>query len=132
MVKILNLTQHKATPDQVAAGVIDLSDDDRAILSRLLTMRAEDFQFEDDGDEYFPRYHPKKEIIDAKINQIITIAQKYHCEAAMVGGMPYLIYVLKDHLRRKNIIPCEAFSERVSVDGPDGKKTSVFKHLFFY
>lgn len=37
MEQIWNLTQHKATPDQVAAGVVDLPDADREKLIKALT-----------------------------------------------------------------------------------------------
>ena len=34
---IINLTQHAATTEQIAEGVVDLQDDARAELARLLT-----------------------------------------------------------------------------------------------
>ena len=34
---MLNLTQHLATPEQIAAGVIDLNEQKRAVLVSLLT-----------------------------------------------------------------------------------------------
>jgi hypothetical protein len=37
---ILNLTQHKATPKQVKAGVVDLADADRSMFCALLTFEA--------------------------------------------------------------------------------------------
>lgn len=37
---ILNITQHPATPEQIAAGVVDLPADKRAALCSLLTFDA--------------------------------------------------------------------------------------------
>lgn len=37
---ILNLTQHKATPEQAIAGVVDLPDDQQATLHELLTFEV--------------------------------------------------------------------------------------------
>jgi hypothetical protein len=51
---------------------------------------------------------------------------------AMIGGAPFFMPVLAQMLlRRFGIKAVYAFSKRVAVDGPDGTKTSVFKHMGF-
>ena len=37
--KILNLTQHKATPEQITAGVIEPAEEDKQMIQKLLTFK---------------------------------------------------------------------------------------------
>jgi len=126
---ILNLTQHAATEDQRAQGVVDLPDEQRKMLQQLLGFdkipsteeimeRAQEIAelacynglSGDGGDSPFPIY-------------------------AMIGGAPFLMAPLERALRERGIQPLYAFSVRQSVekDDVDGKivKTSVFKHAGF-
>ena len=126
---ILNLTQHQATPEQIAAGVVDLHAPQRAELVSLLTFSdlptALDIRERaaiiadlacanglggDEGDDPQPT-------------------------AAMIGGAGYLMPVLEATLRGYCIKPLHAFSQRVSVETPqpDGTvvKTNVFRHVGF-
>jgi hypothetical protein len=111
---ILNLTQHSATPEQAAAGVVDLPPDTRAKLSALLT-------FED---------LPKPEELPERAVQIAQLA--LGCTKAMIGGAPFLMRPLEQALLIYGIRPVYAFSRRESVEEalPDGtvRKTAVFKH----
>ncbi len=124
---VVNLTQHVALPDQIAAGVIDLGADARAELAALLT-------FDD---------CPEAADILARAQDIATLAAfanartddntdevLYDC--AMIGGAPWLMRPLADALRAQGIEPVFAFSRRESVDAqqPDGtvRKTAVFRH----
>ena len=119
---MINLTQHKATPEQVKQGVIDTDSDIRKTLLELLTF--------DDISETFP------ESLRNRANQISEIANLDGVHAsALIGGalyfMPYLVTALKE----KNIKPFYSFTKRVienefSSDG-SVKKTSVFKHVAF-
>jgi hypothetical protein len=119
---ILNLTQHKATPDQIDAGVIDLPEEERAELQRLLT-------FDTVPDSY--------EIAD-RADAIASFARKMTSgvfSQAMIGGAPYLMSSLEWYLKGAGIEPVYAFSVRESVEeiAPDGsvRKVNVFKHAGF-
>lgn len=116
---MLNLTQHAATPDQVAAGVVDLEGMDAAALRRLLTFRD----------------LPDREDVLAAAEAIAAIAKAHGASAAMIGGAPFLMGPLEIELKLAGITPLYAFSRRESVDEtlPDGsvRKTAVFRHEGF-
>lgn len=126
---IINLTQHEATEDQRAAGVVDLKGEELAKLRRLLTFDA----------------LPSSGEID---NRAITIAHLAvhnglggdegddpQPHAAMIGGAPYLMASLERQLRDLDVDPVYAFSLRQGVEEKqaDGsiRKTQVFTHLGF-
>lgn len=128
---ILNLTQHAASADQVAAGVIDIGAEDRADLAALLTFDA----------------CPTLADVIARAERIAAIAayadERTLCDEdsqdgmvrwdrAMIGGAPWLMRPLADALRAEGIEPLFAFSLRESVDSvqPDSsiRKTAVFRH----
>ncbi len=67
---IINLTQHAATPDQAAAGVVDLEGEERTELVRLLT-------FED---------LPTGTEIRRRASAVAEMAARSGAQAAMVGG----------------------------------------------
>lgn len=117
--KVFNATQHVATPDQIAAGVVDLSAEDRKILSNLLT-------FEE---------IPSRGLMATRALEIAVLLRKYGAEAAMIGGAPFFMGVLEHTLKFGNITPMYAFSRRESVEvtAEDGSvtKTNVFKHVGF-
>jgi hypothetical protein len=132
---IINLTQHLATPEQVAAGVFDLPPNLRGDLAALLTFDA----------------IPSVEEIRSRAYDIATMAALIADRAeevdgadndrggfalqAMIGGAPYLMASLESALRDQGIEPVYAFSVRESVEKtlPDGsvQKTNVFRHVGF-
>lgn len=117
---IINLTQHQATPDQVAAGVVAVDKaEDVARLQSALNFRT------------IPT--PVK-VYDAA-NEVVAVALNYDCKKAMIGGAPFLMTALAQALRKVGIEPVYAFSERVVVEkvADDGQvtKTAVFKHVGF-
>jgi hypothetical protein len=121
---ILNLTQHTASPEQVAAGVVDLSLADRATVSKLLTF------------DTLPTAYSGT--ITDRALALADFASKYAPEAvtqAMIGGAPWLMASLEAALLAKGIEPLYAFSVRESVDQPqaDGsvRKVNIFKHAGF-
>lgn len=113
--KILNLTQHAATPEQQAQGVFEPSEQDKADIQYLLTF-----------DEI-----PSKGGIRRRAELLAMIANNYDCQQVMIGGAPYLMAPLV--LEIPNAV--FAFSERVSEEQhmPDGsvRKVNVFKHVGF-
>jgi len=126
---VLNLTQHPATPEQVAEGVVDLPGYLRPGLGEALT-------FEE---------LPSQEEISARASQIAELAVQNGLgpddgedpfpSAAMIGGAPWLMSALASELRLRGILPLFAFSTRrvEEVTQPDGtvRKVSSFSHAGF-
>lgn len=119
--KILNLTQHEATPEQIAQGVYDLSPTLRKTLSRLLT-------FDD-----LPTCKHVRDVAET----IADLARTF-CEPdtlhVMIGA-PFLMASLEKALACKGFIPLYAFSKRESTEETqaDGsvKKIAKFRHVGF-
>lgn len=116
---ILNLTQHKATPEQVAAGVVDLSDSDRASLSAAMTFNE----------------CPDERALVVRAETIAMTAAGIGHKSAMIGGAPYFMRPLEKALWAVGIRPLYAFSMRESVERtrPDGtvEKVAAFRHVGF-
>ncbi|HNG00783.1 MAG TPA: hypothetical protein PLQ71_02825 [Nitrospira sp.] len=129
---ILNLTQHAATPEQLAAGVVDLSERKLTELKSLLTFDS----------------IPTAADLKCRAEKVERLAVAFLCEitpenellddvdlAAMIGGAPFFMATLESHLKERAIRPLYAFSRRdsVEVSTPDGVvKQAVFRHLGFY
>ncbi len=117
MKKILNLTQHVATPEQIEAGVYEPVEKDLVI---------NNLTFEELPDA--------SEIYIRAVN-LANIAKSEGAECAMIGGAPYLMNQLEKALKMFEIKPVYAFTKRESAEivEADGtvKKTSVFKHAGF-
>jgi len=115
--KIINLTQHQATQEQIAEGVVDLND---LRIYQLLT---------------FDQLPENYEIIIDRAETLAEIAEKAGAEGAMIGGAPYLMAPLENALLKKGIVPMYAFSVRESREEllPDGtvKKVNIFRHSGF-
>lgn len=113
---IANLTQHVATPAQIADGATDVA---TKTLGRLLTFST----------------LPSRDDIEHRAAQIADLAENSGFNRAMIGGAPFLMPALERALRERGIAPCYAFSLRESVDEtmPDGsvRKVAIFKHAGF-
>ena len=121
---IINLTQHAASAEQQAAGVVDLDPICRRSVAALLTF-----------DEL-----PSVEDIKIRATSIAQIAaivfdQNEESVGAMIGGAMWLMAPLAEELRRQGIAPMFAFSKRESGEEtqPDGsvRKVNVFRHTGF-
>ena len=136
---ILNLTQHTATPEQQAAGVIDLSEPELSKLRRLLT-----FETLPTAEEIFRRAKAIARLAEYEAARRLGLTDvgghpaadlTNHGVSAMIGGAPYLMATLERALRARGIKPLYAFSRRESVEQtmPDGsvRKMAVFRHLGF-
>lgn len=109
--KILNLTQHYATSDQIAAGVFDASPEDKVVIRYLQTFTE----------------LPDSAEVKRRAEELATLATKYMTKRkhvprgadwyAMIGGEPYMIIALDDQLCRKSITPVYNFSIRKRVGG---------------
>ena len=122
---IVNLTQHAASIDQIAAGVVDLPADQRAILTKALTFES----------------LPTRGEIVAAAEVIAGLAASAgpapHIlpDAAMIGGAMWLMAPLAAAIESRGIESLFAFSQRESVEEsqPDGsvRKTAIFRHVGF-
>lgn len=126
---VLNLTQHPATAEQVAAGVVDLPAAERAHLVGLLTIDA----------------LPSSTELAARAHDIALLAHSNGLGGddaddpvvthAMIGGAPFLMGPLEAALVAQGIAPLYAFSRRVvrEVVEADGtvRKVSEFRHEGF-
>lgn len=119
--KILNLTQHTPTPEQIEAGVVDVTPEHKLKLQSLLSFNE----------------IPTASAIAERADAIAEIAMNYDCQKAMIGGALWLMGELEQALVLcpDSIQPVYAFSERVSeeVINPDGTVTKkvLFKHVGF-
>lgn len=115
--RILNLTQHRATSDQTAQGVVDI--DNLKVLSDLLTF------------EELPTTGEIRHRVTKIVDEFI-IGEDY--DAFMIGGAPFMMTEMEDQLAEHGKV-LYAFSQRVSIDEalPNGSvvKRQVFKHLGF-
>lgn len=116
---ILNLTQHKATAEQKAAGVEDVHDIDFKWVQKALTFK----------------HLPDEEDINHCVVELLDIAAEYNIDTVMIGGAPWLMARLQKELQEQGHRVVYAFSQRESVEtqNEDGEvvKTSVFKHIGF-
>jgi hypothetical protein len=128
---ILNLTQHKATAEQIRDGVIDLPDDFRERLISLLT-------FEDipNPQELYERAYNVVELAREFEELLVSKGEREFGEETkcLIGGAPFFMSTLERGLFSIGYKPVYAFSRRESEEKEiDGKviKTQVFKHLGF-
>lgn len=114
---MINLTQHTATPEQLAAGVVAAPFADR--LPSLLTFVG----------------IPSPLEIRQRAEVIASLAAETGAKSAMIGGAPFFMGPLEVALHAVGIRAVFAFSDRVSVEETqaDGsvRKTAVFQHAGF-
>ena len=131
---ILNLTQHAASAEQLAAGVVDLPEAARVMLAEFMTFERHDL-FDADWPDLVLSARNTDTMIVSRARQIAQIADDHDAEFAMIGGAMWLMAPLERELRERGIIPLFAFSERESREEtlPDGsvRKTTVFVHRGF-
>lgn len=117
--RVVNLTQHKTTDDQLAAGVIDLPEEERSKLQGLLTFTS----------------RPQGNLIAARAADLADLAVKYGATHAMIGGAPFLMAQLEAALKAQGVQPLYSFTQRVTEEQvqSDGtiKKTAIFRHEGF-
>lgn len=123
--RIINLTQHSATPEQSAQGVVDVLPGHRAWLTDILTFCD------------LPSNADMAERADllAEYAAMYELADEVYPTHAMIGGAPFFMSALESALLDHGVRPLYAFSVRESIEQtmPDGtvKKISVFKHSGF-
>lgn len=144
---ILNMTQHTATVDQVATGIVDLPASYLEALRDILTLPADYTKTELEFRAKRLVGLAKDAWADIAHNNAIQAGHLppddvyqnhfYHTsKEVMVGGLPSLMSHLERAFAAEGFKVGYARTERVSVDQPqaDGstKKTAVFKHTGMY
>ena len=145
---ILNLTQHQASAEQVAAGVVDLPEKYRKQLIKLLTFNDIPSDIEivkrANGiynlvinfclDENSPIREEVEELLDKEGHVNETMFKDNFNLGFMIGGALWLMKPLISELSYIGT-PLFAFTKRVTeeIKEPDGSitKISKFKHLGF-
>ena len=121
---MLNLTQHHATQEQLAAGVIDPTGEVAADIRELLT-----FEQIPSRDEIADRARHLADLARAVLDRTDS------GDVVMIGGAPYLMAALERALAAHGIEACYAFSVRESVEQTqtDGsvRKVNSFRHTGF-
>ena len=113
--KIVNLTQHVATAEQVAAGVFEPANKD--LVKALITFTIA----------------PSSAEMAERAEALARIALGEGAEAAMVGWAPYFMAPLEKRLAMAGVRPCYSFTERRATETTDPatgevRKTQVFVH----
>jgi len=126
---IVNLTQHPASAEQLAVGVVDLPSEQRALLVHSLTV---------DTLPTLSEIVERCETVAAlAVNNGLGADEGNdpHPTAAMIGGAPWMMRALEDALLDQGITPVYAFSVRESAEQtqPDGsvRKMAMFRHVGF-
>lgn len=133
--RILNLTQHSLTPEQIDAGVTCGEFAERPDLRALLTFDTLPTPAEvRERARQIAEYAAKAfTIVDYGGDSGYVVDERF--QFAMIGGAPFLMAPLEQELRRVGITPLYAYSTRESVEEkmPDGsvRKTAVFRHQGF-
>lgn len=130
MTLILNLTQHNATADQLAAGVVDLPADQQQELKQLLT-----FDTLPDVAELKDRAMKVAQLALRFFEaQKVETGNRRNKPVAMIGGAPFFMATLEWALLGDYIKPVYAFSQRVCIETQTESgviKTSEFQHMGF-
>ena len=127
----LNLTQHQATPEQKAAGVVDLKPELREELKELLT-----FYNTPSADDIEQTCEGIYEIVKKQLEIPFDVEDEDEAIRGlgisfMIGGAPFLMGPLSQYLIYAGTV-LFAFSKRVSEEDPEtGKKVSYFRHEGF-
>lgn len=111
---VLNLTQHTATAEQAAAGVVE--PENKAAIQAAITFDA----------------IPSVVEIQQRAELVASIAASTGIKRAMIGGAPFFMSALESALKNAGIKPVYAFSVRDSIEQSDGnggvKKVNIFRH----
>lgn len=120
--RIWNATQHAATADQKSQGVVDLPEEARVGLAKVLTF------------EELPTAEQLR-IRSVMVIGCILAAGAKAGDRVMLGGAPFFMEELSHAARELDLVPVFAFSKRESVEKqmPDGtvQKVAIFRHLGF-
>lgn len=133
---ILNLTQHKATGEQLEAGVVDLPAEQQTELAKLLTFEKRPDKWElKNRAKSLAEFAAEVGLKMGVLEHVVCQGGKLIGGAVMIGGAPFLMAQLEHELHMLGVDVCYAFSTRESVESVDEtgavKKTAVFRHAGF-
>jgi len=112
--KILNCTNHAVTENQILMGIVEPEEQDKKIISDVIT------------------FHdlPTEESIKRACDGVVSMVKKYSCDAAMIGGAPFLQGYLEESLFNEGLCAAFAFSKRIvkerKLEDGSVEKVSVF------
>jgi len=122
--KTLNLTQHNATPEQLADGVVEPEKKD--LVKFALTF------------DNPPTYEEMQERAQALVRTWLIERERYGPElnSAMIGGADYFMPVLAEQLREVGAEPLYSFTRREVIEKANPEtgeiqKTAIFVHQGF-
>ena len=148
--RILNLTQHAATEEQVSAGVVEpcpavkqevknlltienipSGEEIRSRVAELATIALEDFHLRGGGVSAITHQPLPGGVI--RIGEELELYLRHF--AVMIGGAPYLRGPLEGALQEHGLRAVYAFSQRKSAENTDAEgrvtKVTTFRHLGF-
>jgi len=138
--RILNLTQHDATEDQLAQGVFEPRTEIKEKIKTLLTFETLPTTLMIDDVSSKLATLAEDEFIDHLVNLNQLSKDDYdenglpsECEV-MIGGAPFLMSSLESDLLARGLQPVYAFSKRVVKEvkkGKSVKKIEEFTHEGF-
>jgi len=120
---ILNLTQFPATPEQVAAGVVDPGEETRIEIYRNSTFTS----------------LPSPALLQSRARNIVDIATRsisvftQFSPYVMINPPPYLVKDLTVCLKDHDLVPVFPFSiwERTGERGENGRRPKLWHHAGF-
>lgn len=119
---IFNATQHTATADQVADGVVEPDDATKKAICKAITFNTA----------------PTGQVVINAADMlafIVKSAAPEGCRTVMIGGAPFFMIAATESLRKAGFDVVFAFSVRESIEATDDAgnvvKKSVFRHAGF-
>ena len=135
---MLNLTQHKATREQIEGGVVDLPAEIAGRVSVLLTFDnpPEGYEMVRRAEAIAKIVSEVREMKDFQTPGVFSgVPMKIRPRSVMIGGAPFFMSTLEAVLIEERYFPYYAFSRRESVEErtADGgvRKVATFRHVGF-
>lgn len=134
---IVNLTQHDATPEQIAQGVHNIAIAKDYLVASLTFDEIPSIETLRKRAKYIAKLVLPSIVTETEEDGSLLTKSviEAHEICAMIGGAPFFMPFLERALLERDITPLYAFSKRVSVEEtqPDGSvvKKNVFKHEGF-
>lgn len=138
MEKVLNLTQHKATPEQLGAGVVDLLEWEQAEVARLLTfdtlptreeLKARANELAEFAREALLVREPLA-VQNQMMNEVVDAGLGVNFGYVLIGGAGFFMPFLERALEQNQVGVRHAFSVRESVQEtlPNGTVRKINIH----
>jgi len=115
---ILNLTGVKATPEQIAQGVVDPPKMVGCKVKELLTFKDK----------------PDWPMMEKRAKGLAEIAKQLSYSTVMIGGAPYFMSCLEEQLKQAGLCYCYSFKKRLLIEKAENgavKRYYELKHIGF-